>query len=337
MNARHLKSKKARLEALYSIFKSDDKVAVMIDPDPDALASAWAVKRILWRHVSSTTIVAIRPIKRLNNISMVKLLRIPLSLYEDVDIGEYTKFVLVDGQPDHNDIFSNIDFNLIIDHHPITSNDLEEKADREDYFIDIRPSYGSTSTILTEYLKSAQIKPSKSLATALLYGIKTDTRNFERHTIEEDIRAFLDLYPLASHSVLTKIEISDISLDDLIYFEEAIKRRMVHKHKILTYLGRVNSSDILVIISEFFLKIYDISWSIAAGIVDDVLVIVARSDGYRKNAGKTLMRYFGSLGTAGGHAAMARAEIPVERLLDYLGKSRANRKTIEKFLSKYLL
>ncbi len=336
MNARHLKSRKARLDALYSVFKSDDRVAVIIDPDPDALASAWAVKRILWRHVSSTTIVAIRPIKRLNNISMVKLLRIPLSFFEDVDIGEYTKFVLVDGQPAHNDVFGSINFNLIIDHHPVTDDSPEEKGS-EDCFVDIRPSYGSTSTILTEYLKAAQIKPSKSLATALLYGIKTDTRNFERHTIEEDIRAFLDLYPLASHSVLTKIEISDISLEDLVYFEEAIKRRMVHKHKILTYLGKVSSSDILVIISEFFLKIYDISWSIAAGIVDDVLVIIARSDGYRKNAGKTLMRYFGSLGTAGGHAAMARAEIPVERLLDYLGKSRANRRTIEKFLSKYLL
>ncbi len=334
MDARHFKSKKARLEALYNLFSSDDKVAIVIDPDPDALGAAWALKRILWRHVASSSIVAIRQIKRLNNISMVKLLKIPVTYYDDIDIDEFSKFVLVDGQPDHNDIFKSINFTTIIDHHPLThqNNDEENKI-----FIDIRPNYGSTSTIMTEYLKAAQIKPSKSLATALLYGIKTDTRNFERHTIEEDIKAFLNLYPLANHSVLTKIEISDISLEDLVFFEEALKRKKVHKNKILVYLGKVNSADILVIISEFFLKIYDISWSIAAGIVDESLIIIARSDGYRKNAGKTLTRYFGSLGTAGGHAAMARAEIPLNTLLNYLGKSRANRRTLEKFLSKYLL
>ncbi|MBW1974042.1 MAG: DHH family phosphoesterase [Deltaproteobacteria bacterium] len=342
MNVSQLKSRKARLNAFLDIFQHDDRVVVVIDADPDAIGSAWGIKRLLWRHVACTTIVAIRPIRRLNNISLVRLLRIPIEYLDEdgdseefINLEKFTKRILVDGQPYHNDIFRRIDFDVVIDHHPIPekSNIFRNSM----AFIDIRPSYGSTSTILTEYLRAAQIKPSASLATALLYGIKTDTRNFERHTVEEDIRAFLYLYPLANHNVLTKIEISDISLRDLEFFEEALRRRIVAKNKILTYVGRVDSPDILVVISEFFLKVYDISWSIAAGISDSTLVVVARSDGYRKNAGKALERSFASLGSAGGHAAMARAEVPIDKLLEHMGKLRLNRRTVENFLIKHLL
>lgn len=334
MDASSLRSRNDRLAALFSLFSPADNVLIIVDPDPDAIGSAWAVKRILWRRVSSTVIAIIHPIKRLNNISMVRLLKIPLVLLDTVQIGTFTKFVLVDGQPHHHSIFGEFFFDVIIDHHPIIASNAWPKNGT---FYDIRPDYGATSTILTEYLRAAKIVPSRSLATALLYGIKTDTRSFERHTMEEDVRSFLYLFSRVNRSVLTKIEISDISLDDLVFFERAFKSKMVSGSKIFVYVGDVPSSDILVIISEFFLKIHTISWSIAAGKTDDKLIIIARSDGYRKNAGKTLSRCFGSFGQAGGHASMARAEIPLETLRIRLHKKKLTRSCIENFLKSRLL
>jgi nanoRNase/pAp phosphatase (c-di-AMP/oligoRNAs hydrolase) len=44
------------------------------------------------------------------------------------------------------------------------------------------------------------------------------------------------------------------------------------------------------------------------------LIIIVRNDGIRKDAGKFLSKVFGELGPAGGHKAMARAEIPLKNL-----------------------
>jgi len=49
-------------------------------------------------------------------------------------------------------------------------------------FKDIRPDYGSTSTILTEHLRAVDVNISERTATAMLYAIKSDTLFFKRQT-----------------------------------------------------------------------------------------------------------------------------------------------------------
>lgn len=311
----------------YSHFNSKDHVLVLIDPDPDAIGSALAVKRLLWHKVASTTIGMIRPIRRLNNITMVRLLHLPLMLIKSSDIHDYNKFVLVDAQPDHNDLFRQIPFTAVIDHHPIN-------AEIDARFVDVRPEFGATSTIFVEYLRAGKIKPSKVLATTLLYGIKTDTRNFERHTLVQDIEAFRYLFALADQNVLRKIEISDLSLKDLKLFHKAFERKHVVKDRIFAHLDEVPSSDLLVEIAEFMLKIHDISWSILSGIYEENLIIIVRNDGYRKDAGKIMRRAFGSIGCAGGHNAMGRGEIPLSKLSKIIGK--LNSVSIERFVRNSL-
>jgi nanoRNase/pAp phosphatase (c-di-AMP/oligoRNAs hydrolase) len=322
------RSRPEALACLYSLFSPKDRVLITIDPDPDSIASALALKRLLWRKVYSTTITLIRPIRRLNNLAMVRLLRLRLPVMEDEkDMDEYDKYLLVDGQPHHNPIFSRFSYTAIIDHHPLTDS-------VEAPFVDIRPHYGSTSTIFTEYLKCASIKPSRTLATALIYGIKTDTRNFERNSLEEDVKAFRNLFPLANHNVLRKIEISDLALKDLKVFQKAIERKHVVRDRIFTHLEKVDNADILVVIADFLLKVHDISWSIVSGLFEDRLVIIVRNDGYRKDAGRSLKNAFDSIGSAGGHKAMGRAEIPVENLK--LPGNKLTSRAIESFVRKSL-
>jgi len=302
------------LNKLLKLFKSKDKVLITIDADPDSMASAVALKRLLWHKVNSVTISHFNEIIRFDNVTMVRLLKIPLVKLQEIKAKEFTKNVLVDSQPHHHETFSEFHYDVVIDHHPITT-----AVDAP--FVDIRPDYGATATIMTEYLRSAKIRPSKSLATALLYAIRVDTHNFELHALEEDVKAFRYLFPFANMNLMRKIEISDMGVKDLKYFEQALENRRITKGKIFSHLGNVPSPDILVLLADFFMRCHEIGWTIVSGVYDKHLVVIVRNDGFRKNAGTWAIKAYGRLGRAGGHRAMARAEIPLVNLKGHLRKA----------------
>lgn len=313
------RSKKPRsisenLQKLFSLFEPKDKVLITIDADPDAMASAMAAKRLLWHKVQSVTIGHFNEIVRFDNVTMVRLLKIPLVRLQDLNPGDFSKAILVDGQPHHHEAFSDFQYDAVIDHHPIT---MAVEAP----FVDIRPDYGATATMMTEYLRSAKIRPAKGLATALLYAIRVDTHNFELHARQEDVRAFRYLFSLANMNLLRKIEISDMSVRDLKYFQQALENKRVIKGKIFTHLPQVHSPDILVLIADFLMRCHEVGWTVASGIYNKNLVVILRNDGFRKNAGTWAIKAFGRLGSAGGHRAMARAEIPLANLDGHLRKS----------------
>lgn len=298
-----------RLRRFYAQFSGGDRVLILINADPDAMASALAVRRLLWRRVAATVITHINVIKRPDNLSMIRLLDIPLTPVQDVAPDHFQKTVIVDSQPDHGDAFARFRTDVIIDHHP-----RGRAADVP--FSDIRPEYGANSTIITEYIRAAKIKPSVKLATALILGIKMDTHNFERHAGPEDVNAFQFLFKYANATLVRKIEQADLRLDFLKYFRLGIETMRIRRNRSFVHLGRVVNPDVCVLVADFFMRVNPITWSIVSGIYDNTLVIIFRNDGIRKNAGQVAKKSFCHLGSAGGHANMARAEIPLTALAD---------------------
>ena len=295
-----------KLRRFYDQFSHDDHVLIVINADPDAIASAMAVKRLLWRRVSNVTISNINIIKRPDNIAMIRLLGVNLVPVKDIIKDCFSRFVMVDSQPEHNELFVRFPMDIIIDHHP----DSEVKAP----FVDIRPKYGATASIMTEYLRAAKIKPSKKLATSLFYAIKTDTDNFVRQTLIEDVRAFQFLYRHANLNLVNKIERSELRLDFLKYFEIALANKRIRKGRAFSHVGPVVNPDVCVLLADFFMKISSVDWSIVSGLYANKLVLIFRNDGLRKDAGKVAKESFGEFGSAGGHKSAARAEIPFEAL-----------------------
>ena len=311
---------KDKLRQFYHQFSSDDRVLILISADPDAIGSAMAVKRLLWRKVNHITISNINVIDRPDNCAMVELLGVKLIHIKDLDVKRFNRVVMVDSQPSHNELFGKFAVDVIIDHHP----DTASKAP----FQDIRPKYGATSTIMTEYLRAAKIKPATKLATALLLGIKNDTSNFEQQTLVEDVRSFQFLFRHANKHLVRKIEQSEIRPDYLKFFIKALENKRVRKGKVFAFLGPVPNPDICVLIADFFLKINSIKWSIVAGYHQKKLVIIFRSDGLRKNAGNVAEKGFAEFGSAGGRKAMARAEIDlamIRPLIDHKDDSKVIR------------
>lgn len=297
-----------KLRRFYDQFSHDDHVLIVINADPDSIASAMAVKRLLWRKVSNATISNINIIKRPDNIAMIRLLGVNLVPVKDIVKDCFSRFVMVDSQPDHSEVFTRFPIDIIIDHHP----DTEVKAP----FVDIRPKYGATASIMTEYLRAAKIKPSTKLAAGLFYAIKTDTNNFVRQTLIEDIRAFQFLYRHANLNIVNKIERSELRLDFLKYFKVALENKRIRKGRLFANFGPVVNPDVCVVLADFFIKISSVDWSIVSGVYDHNLIVVFRNDGFRKDAGKIAKKSFGELGSAGGHKSVARAEIPLEALKD---------------------
>jgi nanoRNase/pAp phosphatase (c-di-AMP/oligoRNAs hydrolase) len=305
-------SNSEKLRRLYNQFSGDDHVLIVINADPDAISSAMALKRLLWRKVANVTISNINIIKRPDNLAMIRLLGARIIHIKEIDHAQFNSFAIVDSQPDHNEAFARFTPKVIIDHHP----DTGIKAP----FVDIRPKYGATASIMTEYLRTAKIKPSTKLATGLFYAIKTDTGNFERQTLIEDIRAFQFLYRHTNLHLARKIEQSELSPGFLKYFKRALENRRMRKGRALAHLGPVVNPDICVLIADFFMRVHSVNWSIVSGLYDKKLILVFRNDGLRKNAGKVANHNFGTIGSAGGHKSMARAEIPLANLneiIDY--------------------
>jgi nanoRNase/pAp phosphatase (c-di-AMP/oligoRNAs hydrolase) len=238
---------------------------------------------------------------------MMNLLKIQAERLQNLKLNDYSKKVMLDSQPPHLPIFENIQCDVIIDHHPMSNNWMAT-------YVDIRPDYGAASSIMVEYLRAAEMKPSVYMATALFYAIKVDTHNFEKKARIADAISFRYLFDIANQNLVRKIELSELRLSELGYFKTALSEMKISKGRLYAHVGRVRSPDILVIIADFLNQVHDISWVFVSGIHGERLIVIFRCDGYKRNAGKLAAAIFGNIGYAGGHREAARAEVPLKNL-----------------------
>ncbi len=301
-------SRVERYRRLLETVKPDDVLAILIDADPDAMASAMALKRLFWRRARRVAIFHTNVIQRADNRAFVRLLQVDMRHISEMDSAKITRWATVDAQPPHHEEFSGIVFDIVIDHHPV------HPASRA-VFLDIREQWGAASSIMTEYLRAAKVRPSVRLATALLYGIKTDTDDFVRKSMPNDVNAFRYLYRRANVNIVKKIESSGMTQATLASYRLAMERFRLRHDIGFIYMGEVQNPDVLVMIADFFMHLAEVNWSIAAGICERKLIVILRNARLRGDAGRTAQRLFGKWGgTAGGHRTAARAEIPLEDL-----------------------
>lgn len=295
---------------LKSMIRKDDAVTILMygSPDPDAVASAMALQELLKgiTGLSKCTFVSTEPVIREQNAEFIRAMRVHVDLLRNVDLKMYRVRAIVDAQPTFfGDALRDVEIHIVFDHHPCASVWHAELAD-------VRHNYGALSTIMTEYLLAAKIKIPKRLYTALLYGIKSDTNNFERDVVLEDVSAYYLTFARANRQLIRRIELNQIPERFLKFYDHAYHYRKRYRDRIISYLGKVDSTDVCVQVADFFLHLIDVFYVIVAGIVKDRLVIVLRSDGYRRDCGVIARKSFGIFGNAGGHKSAARVEIPLE-------------------------
>ena len=293
----------AQLALLQSLLDREESWAILITADPDALASAMALQRIIRSRVKSVTIARTNEISRPDNLAMIRYLNIPVVKWRASMRKKIQRFALVDSQAHHNPAFAGIDFSVVIDHHPLPTEPCSAP------FQDIRPGYGSVSTIMTEYLYSAGIRPARLLATALQYGIRTDTGTFGRNATEVDMRAYHYLSRFGDASIMNRILRSEYLPEWLPYFTRALETLRPCGRGSYVWLGKVDSSDILVVVADFFLKVHGLRWVAVCGSCAGRIVVVFRGGYGKMDLGAVAAGVFAGTGSGGGHKTMARAEV----------------------------
>ncbi|MBI1725750.1 MAG: DHH family phosphoesterase [Candidatus Rokubacteria bacterium] len=300
---------RTRVEKIRAHFDGAARILILMqdDPDPDAIASALALRILLGRNRTGAPICTFGTITRPENIAMCEILDIDVEPITTREIHGFDRVAMVDVQPSFlEERFVEVD--LVIDHHPV-----EEPVRAR--IRDVRPSYGATSTILVEYLRAADVKITQRLATALLYGIKSDTLGLERGGTRADLDAFAFLYLLANHNALRRIErpaLGEAALDAL---AAGLAKRKIVKGVFFAHLGPVATADLIPQFADFGLQAEGVEWSVVSGVVGVDVHVSVRSVGYVRSAGDVTRAAFGDVGSAGGHRTMAKAVLPADALL----------------------
>ncbi len=305
---------RARVQQYQRYFNDADRILILLhnDPDPDAMASGLALRNVLRRTKTTCIIGALQGVTRPENQRMVNLLDIQVETLTEQSVKEFERIAMVDVQPHYfGGLIDKVD--LVIDHHP-------PQAGYGAIFKDIRPDYGSTSTILTEHLRAVDVNISERTATAMLYAIKSDTLFFNRQANRVDLEAFSYLYPLADAAMIRKMEGAEITFERLEYVTHAQQTGLAGDQVFSAFLGTIPREDFIPYVADFFLQLEDVKWTVISGIVNDTLVVSVRNLGYTRNAGELVRKLFGEIGNAGGHRAMAKAVVPLQAFVDRFGQ-----------------
>ncbi len=277
------------------------------NPDPDALASAAALKYMFAALAKKEAQIALGGIVgRAENRAMLTYLNITLVPVGEMAFDGNTAVVLVDTQPGriNNSLPEGIVPAAVIDHHPAYG----------DYpgvpFLDLRDQYGATSTIVTEYLRESKLVPEPKIATALFYGISAETQDLGREATAADIEASHFLYPYTNKRRLSKIENARVPREYFRVFREAIERAALYDKVVVSLLGEVQYPDMVAEVADFLLRLDQVEWAAAIGTFGSCLHCSVRTIDREVNAGDLLQRVLGSR-SAGGHDMIAGGRLQV--------------------------
>ncbi|AXR81045.1 DHH family phosphoesterase [Natrarchaeobaculum sulfurireducens] len=292
----------------------DGRLAVVMhdNPDPDAIASAVALVDIANALGVDAEACYFGEISHQENRAMVNLLELELRQFDDDEsLEEFSAFALVDhSRPGVNDgLPESLHVDVVIDHHP-------PRGPVPGEFVELREQVGATSTIMTEYLDGLGLEFDPATATALLYGIRIDTNDFTREVSPADFRAASILSEYADAGILAQVEQPTIDGETLETIARAIKNRIQSGSVTVASVGQLTNRDALPQAADQLLAIEGIETTLVFGFTDEMAYLSARSRATDVDLGETLRDAFDRIGSAGGHADMAGAQLEVGILGD---------------------
>ncbi|MFP4416876.1 MAG: DHH family phosphoesterase [Chitinivibrionales bacterium] len=294
-------------------------------PDPDCLASAFGISHLLnfWG-IESSIISFGGFVGRAENRAMIRFLNIHTVPFMLVELSDFDRIVLVDSFPGVGNLSlpHNTGIDAVLDHHPHTP------PEDAGYFHDIRMDLGATSTMVTQYLLAAGCDIPPKLATALFYGIKTDTNDMARHTSAEDLDCYKVLFDIMNHKILSHIESPDRDAEYFRMLHRATESMQVYNNVGYTHLGAVSTPDYIAEIADFFHCLENIEWMICSGLFKNQVFFSVRSKEEEQAGGfaEKIAHTLGGFG--GGHSTMAAGRIPIDGITE--------EQMLEKFIQTFV-
>lgn len=239
---------------------------------------------------------------------MAELLHIRVTTVTLDELRKFDRVIAVDTQPRdlQRDGRPRV---AVIDHHPL------ENSYRAEY-LDVRPEYGATATMMTEYLRAVSgDRLSRGLATALLFGIRTDTSSLMRGVTPADVAAYAFLQQRADLALVRRFEQPSWPLETARRFGRALAGADCEADLCVAWLDTLGEEDshVMADLADFLLSVENVTWVVVGAVLENELVLTLRYAGHGAGAGEVARVLARNGGSGGGHATMARAVLPVER------------------------
>ena len=281
-------------------------IVVHDNPDPDSLASAMALRQLFAVRLNREAVIAFSGmIGRSENLAMAKLLQIPLTPFPLIDLKAFQVVCLLDTQPDtgNNSLPPGSRVDIVIDHHPM------REASGACRWVDIRPNYGTTATILYEYLKVQGVSLGTKLATALFYAIKSETQDLGREARRPDRDAYLVLFPLANKTLLNSITRPSLPREYFIALHSALEHANVYGKVMVASLKGVQFPELVAELADLLVRLEGTETVLCLGHYSTEMVLSIRTSSELINAGELIRKLVAGIGSAGGHGMMAGGKI----------------------------
>ncbi|PIE22105.1 MAG: hypothetical protein CSA62_14105 [Planctomycetota bacterium] len=300
-----------RVQDLLTLLKGRTRILVLShnSPDPDSMGAACGMRYLIEKKLGIPSIFGYRgDIFRAENQEMVRTLGLGMVKVEDLDMDRFDGVVLVDTQPGfgHTIVPEGKPIDGVIDHHV-----LPDASPMIGEYRDVRADVGATCSMITEYLIHVGLPIPDRIATALLYGIRTDTADLSRNTSALDERAYMHLMELSDRKALARISQPQLPIDYFRIFRKALNAVRIYGKVVLCSLGRTENPETVAELADLLLRMQDVEWVITGGLYEETYYLSVRAKSYGRDAWSLLHEALKGEGSFGGHGTVGGASIPV--------------------------
>jgi nanoRNase/pAp phosphatase (c-di-AMP/oligoRNAs hydrolase) len=319
------------LRFLSSRGKSVSPLLILVHnyPDPDSLASAFALSYLVQKAYGiASRIVYDGIIGRTENKAMVSLLKIPIHKLRPKDFRCF-QIALLDTQPsfENNAFPKNRRATMVVDQHPFVKKPFADLTVLD-------PECGATSVLLARTLLQAKIPVPENIATALAYGILSDTLNLYRVGRPDVIQTYLDILKYADLKLLARIQNPFRSRRFFATLGKAIQNAGYRRGLLMVHLGWVENPDLVAQIADFLLTYKEVDKTFCTGRYKGKIHVSLRVNNPNAEAGEILRDIFDKPAQAGGHNGIGGGSMPVSSSDDEAVWQKAESSITEKFLKR---
>ena len=302
----------ARTELLRDLLRTRRKLLVLThnNPDPDSLGGAVGLQEFarLAAGIESKLAITGR-ILRAENQAMVRELRIAMDRLDTVRLSEFDCVALVDTQPGfgHTFVPAGTSVDIVLDHHVCDAARIEDVP-----FVDVRPEIGATSSLVTSHLMVAGVVPSPMAATALAYGIRTDTADLSRNVSDLDVQAWEYLSPHVDRQRLAAITNPRLPVAYFRTLMSALSKVRLYDGLSLCSLGRTTSAEMVAEVADLLLRMEGVRAVFCGGLVGQSYYVSVRTEVGGDAWSLIKAGIDGEDGSCGGHGSVAGGSITLE-------------------------
>lgn len=296
-----------RTEVLLDLLRRRRRLLVLThtNPDPDSLASGMALRYFAQSTVGMPSDFGLSGrIMRAENKEMVKQLGIQLTPIEELDLDAYDCVAVVDSQPGfgHTQIPEGCKVDIVVDHH-VAAEDCQHLSNAD--FLDVRCDVGATSSLVTHYFMEARVVPTSDVATALIYGIKTDTADLSRNVSDVDLRAHEFLFPHVDRKKLASITRPALPIAYYQALKEALNKVRIYGKVVLCSLGKTSNAEMVAEVADLLLRLEGAEAVFCGGLVGNTYHVSVRTLIGHGDAWRLIHDALAGEGTYGGHGSVA--------------------------------